>query len=95
MVYVMARATCPAGDAYIVHSNYASVPEWAIPMENILYTNSAGLKILQGSSTVAKENSSSLWITISGEQKRISTVIDNSASDMERSFIMNLCYPVN
>ena len=95
MVYVMARVTCSAGDAYIVNNNYALIPEWAIPVDSILYTNSAGLKILQGSSTVVKVSTGSLWITISEEQKKISTVVDNTSSDIERSFVMNLCYPVD
>lgn len=98
-VFVAARATCEKGESLILASNYVQIPDWAIPVQDIMFVNSGGGRSLEGntSSDMNGDCIGKIFISISNDEslKRLSTVMYNRSTTQDLTLTMNLCYPVN
>lgn len=98
-VFITARATCKKEESLILSSNYALIPDWAIPTQEIMFVNSSGGKSLEGNTTSDMNGDciGKIFISVKPDEslKRLSTVMYNKSTTQDLTLTMNLCYPVD
>ena len=98
-MFITARATCKKEESLILSSNYALIPDWAIPTQEIMFVNSSGGKSLEGNTTSDMNGDciGKIFISVKPDEslKRLSTVMYNKSTTQDLTLTMNLCYPVD
>lgn len=89
IVFVIAESTCLPNKAYTIGGNIATIPDWALPSENILTNSSLKTNTITDMNGYCRG-----YMSLNKSTKKISVVMNNTDTNNSVSLTMSAVYIV-